>query len=259
MPSTDVSTLVTVSHGTRSQEGRAAVAALIDAVARAVPGIGVESSFIDVQVPKIDDVVRSMRPEDRAVVIPFLLSSGYQVHEDIVRAVDEAAPCPGSLTLARPLGPDDRLVSVLRERLVQVGATTRDRIVLAAAGSSDQRAIADCRETARRLGRLLGIPVTLGFLAASEPTVADAVRMASSEVSSIVRTARAGGSEIRAPRIIVSSYLLAPGYFYDLLRVSGADLITSPLLTPTGPVPAQLVELVVDRYRQGLLAVPERG
>lgn len=257
MPPSENPVLLAVSHGTSSREGRAAVSALVDAVARALPAVEVRPGYVDVQVPKAADLVESLEPGRRAVVVPLLLSAGYHVHVDLVRTIEEARADQPHIVLAPPLGPDDRLVQVLRERVVQAGGSGRDRIVLAAAGSSDPRAVADCRESARRLGRLLGVPVAIGFLAAAEPTVSDAVRIASAEVASIARTARAGGADPagRPPRIIVASYLLAPGYFYDLLRVSGADVISAPLTTPSGPVPTALVDLVVERYRQGVASL----
>jgi sirohydrochlorin ferrochelatase len=248
MPVSDHPNLLAVSRGTSSREGRVAMSALLEAVTRALPEVAVKSGFVDLQVPKLADLVGSVSPEQSAVLVPLLLSEGYEANAEIADTVEGASS--GNLMLARAIGPDDRLVTVLRERLVQVGATRRDRIVLAGLGSGDPKAVADCRDMARRLGRMLGVPVAVGFVAASEPTVSDAVRVASAEVASIVRTARAGGPGTRPPRVIVSSYVLTPGYYYDLLRVSGADIITPPLMTPTGPTPQALVDLVAERYHQ---------
>ena len=97
-------------------------------------------------------------------------------------------------------------------------------------GSSDERANEDCREVARLLAELLGRPVTVGFLAAAEPRLADAVKAANG-------------------RVIVGTYLLAPGYFHDLaVRTAGDAIVTRPLLDGDEPPPA-LIDLVVDRYR----------
>jgi hypothetical protein len=80
----------------------------------------------------------------------------------------------------------------------------------------------------------------VGFLSAARPPLAKAVTMA--------RQRRPG------VRVIVATYLLAPGYFADLaveLAVAaGADVVGSPLLDAAGPTPGELVDLVVQRYRQ---------
>ena len=55
-------------------------------------------------------------------------------------------------------------------------------------------------------------------------------------------------------RVVVSSYLLAPGYFLDLAAVSGAAVTSAPLLRPDAPPPAPLVELVLDRYSSAVLS-----
>ncbi|NKY40020.1 sirohydrochlorin chelatase, partial [Cellulomonas septica] len=44
-------------------------------------------------------------------------------------------------------------------------------------------------------------------------------------------------------RVVVASYLLAPGYFYDRVREAGADVVAAPL----APDP-RLADVVLDRY-----------
>ncbi len=58
--------------------------------------------------------------------------------------------------------------------------------------------------------------------------------------------ARAAGTG----RVIVVSYLLAPGYFLDRVLEAGADVVTDPVAGPAGadkPDP-RLVQVVLDRY-----------
>ena len=87
---------------------------------------------------------------------------------------------------------------------------------------------------ARRLSRRLERTVSVGFISAATPPLRHAISNA--------RAAHGAG------RVIVSTYLLAPGYFYDLASASGADVVTSPLLTADGPVPLELVDTVCERY-----------
>ena len=167
-----------------------------------------------------------------AVIVPLLLSAGYHVHVDLA----EAASTTGiDARVTGALGPDPRLVTVLLRRLSEAGVTFDDgdtRVVLAAAGSSDARATADCLTTGEALAAALGVPVTVGFVSAATPRLTDAVA-----------EARAQGG-----RVVVATYLLAPGYFADLVAASGADVVTAPLLRTDQDPPAELVELVSDRF-----------
>lgn len=227
--------LVAASHGTSSAEGRAAVAALVDAV-RAAAGVDAEvlDAFVDVQQPDVASVLDGL--EDRpAVIVPLLLSAGYHVHVDLADdARDRAAAVTGAL------GPDDRLVDVLVARLAEAGLRRDDRVVLAAAGSSDARAVVDCRDMGRRLAARLGRPVGVGFLSAARPTVADAV----------LRTR----ATHPVSRVVVATYLLAPGYFHDLAAAAGGDVTTAPLLRADAAPPDGLVDLVLDRYAEAALS-----
>jgi sirohydrochlorin ferrochelatase len=229
--------LVAASHGTSSPEGRAAVAALVAAVRAAAPGIAVADAFVDVQEPDVPAVLDALGAGHETVVVPLLLSAGYHVHVDLV---GELAGREGAPVLGAALGPDDRLVEVLVDRLAVVGLRGDDRVVLAAAGSSDLRAVADCRTVARLLSARLRRPVTIGFLSAARPSVDDAV-------------ARTKATH-PVSRVVVASYLLAPGCFHDLAGSAGAHLTTAPILRADAAPPPALVELVLDRYRGAALS-----
>jgi sirohydrochlorin ferrochelatase len=227
--------LVACAHGTRNPTGRRLVAELALAARALRPGLVTTAAFVDVQPPTVVDVVAGLSAAGRSVVVvPLLLSGGYHVHVDIAGAV---AGCEAAA--ARPLGPDPRLADVLRDRLVEAGADAGDpvtAVVLAAAGSSDPRAVADVEDTADLLQRQWAGPVTTGYGSAARPTVPAAVT-----------AARRGGAE----RVVVASYLLAPGHFHDKLADSGADAVTAPLL-PDGRIAAVLL----DRYDAARTAVP---
>ncbi len=191
------------------------------------------AAFVDVQPPTVVDVVAGLSASGQpAIVVPLLLSGGYHVHVDIAGAVANA---DGSVA-ARPLGPDPRLVAVLRDRLIEAGADPRDpltAVVVAAAGSSDPRSVADVEDTADLLQREWAGAVTTGYGSAAQPTVPDAVA-----------AARRGGAE----RVVVASYLLAPGHFHDKLSGSDADLVTAPLLPDD-----RIAAVLLDRYDAALV------
>ncbi|HEV7189110.1 MAG TPA: sirohydrochlorin chelatase [Blastococcus sp.] len=226
--------LVACAHGTRNPTGRRLIAELALTARRLRPGLETTAAFVDVQPPTVTDVVAGLSAAGRgAVVVPLLLSGGYHVHVDIAGAV---AGAEGTVA-ARPLGPDPRLVDVLRDRLTAAGADARDpltAVVLAAAGSSDARAVADVEDTAGLLQRSWAGAVTTGYGSAARPAVPDAVAVA-----------RRGGAE----RVVVAAYLLAPGHFHDKLAGAGADAVTAPLL-PDDRVAAVLL----DRYDAALEA-----
>jgi sirohydrochlorin ferrochelatase len=146
---------------------------------------------------------------------------------DIAAAVE-----PAGAAASGALGPDPRLVEILVDRLAAAGAGPGDTVVLAAAGSSDVRAAAAVEAVARQLRAAWPHgPVAVGYGSAARPSVPDAVA-----------AARAGG----ARRVVIASYLLAPGFFHDRLLAAGADVVTEPLAPDD-----RLTGVVVDRYEAG--------
>lgn len=231
------------SHGTRDPSGQRAVAALVAALRRELAReADVVDTWVDVQQPDLAQRTRESagRP---AVALPLLLSAGYHVYVDMARAV---AGNPRH-TVAAALGPDPRLATVLAARLEQAlarraepVATRGDSVLLAAAGSSEPAAVRDCEAVAGLLGQRLGIPVCAAYLSAASPSLPEAVRDAH----------RAGTG-----RVLVASYLLAPGFFHDRALAAGADVTAEPLLTAGSGVPPELVALAAERYRAAAVRV----
>ena len=220
--------LVACAHGTRNPTGRRLIGELALAARALRPGLRTTAAFVDVQPPTVVDVVAGLATtQTPAVVVPLLLSGGYHVHVDIAGAVSAHE----GAVAARPLGPDPRLAAVLTARLLAAGADPHDpgtAIVLAAAGSSDARSVADVEHTAAMLQADWAGPVTTGYGSAAQPAVPDAVT-----------AARAAG----AHRVLVAAYLLAPGHFHDKLQGAGADCVTAPLLPDE-----RIAAVLLDRY-----------
>lgn len=217
--------LVACSHGTNDVVGRAVVAGIVADLRRLRPALEVRAAFVDVQDPAVGGVVEQVTGEGcEAVVVPLLLSAGYHVHVDIAAAV---AGRPA--VVAGALGPDVRLVGCLVDRLRDAGARPGDAVVLAAAGSSDARAVeaVEVMRDALARGWPHG-PVVAAYGSAARPRVPDAVAQL-----------RADGAE----RVVVATYLLAPGWFHDQLRASGADVVTAPLAPDV-----RVLDVVLDRY-----------
>ncbi|WP_165065683.1 sirohydrochlorin chelatase [Marisediminicola senii] len=231
-PIPDPPALLAISHGTSLPTGQLAVSNLVDAVARETV-VRVEPGCVDVQMPDVPAVLSSLDDGQDAVIVPLLLSAGFHVHVDLV---NEAAAVDRDVTIARALGPDDRIVRVLARRLGQARLRRGDAVVLGCAGSTDARAVEDCFEMARRLSAMIHRQVEVGFISAARPRLPEAIATA--------RKANPGA------RVVVSTYLLAPGYFNDLAHGMGADAATDPLLVADHPAPPELVSVVLDRYAE---------
>jgi sirohydrochlorin ferrochelatase len=147
---------------------------------------------------------------------------------DIQQAVDRP-----SAVASRTLGPDTRLTGVLLGRLADAGATTDDVIVLGAAGSTDARARQSVDAAARMLGSAWGSPVPVGYVGGTGTSIDEIVR-------DVSRSGR---------RVVVASYLMAPGFFYDRLLGCGADVVTRPVLDGLDVDP-DMVSLVLDRFAE---------
>lgn len=220
-----------VAHGTRKADGVAMIADLADRVGRQL-GRRVHTAFVDVLGPTPAEVLTEL-PDGPAVVVPAFLASGYHVRVDVPAFV--TASGHPDVTVTDALGPSADIVRVVVDRLVESGWKQTDSVILAAAGTSDDRAKRDLRVTATLLSAAIGARVELAYAATGEPRVADAVA-----------TMRTKG----ARRVVVASYLLADGLFQDRLHQSGADVVTAPLVTHPG-----VARLIARRFRRARLPI----
>lgn len=218
--------LVATSHGTDVPAARSSITALVEAVREASPHLDVREAFVDVQEPAVGRVVDAI--DGLAVVVPLLLAPGFHVHVDIQQAVDRPSAVASST-----LGPDSRLTGILLGRLAKAGATRDDVVVLGAAGSTDARARQSVDAAARMLGAAWGSPVPVGYVGGTGTPIGEIVR-------DVARSGR---------RVVVASYLMAPGFFYDRLLTCGADLVTRPVLDGCDVDP-DMVSLVLDRFAE---------
>jgi sirohydrochlorin ferrochelatase len=246
--------LVAVAHGSRDPRAAATVAALLSVVRarasrRGLPGLDVRAGFLDHCAPSLPQVLGSVPAgAGPAVVVPLLLTAAYHSKADIPAQLAAAtAARPGlDVVSAGTLGPHPLLLTAMERRLREAGVLTGDAVaragtgvVLAAAGSSDPAANATIAELAARWARERGWRAVLpGYASAAGPRPADCVR-----------ALRDGGAE----RVVVATYLLAPGYFADKIRDAahgaGADAVSAAL----GDAP-EVADVVLDRYLAADLA-----
>lgn len=238
--------LLLCAHGSRSPTAQRATARITEQVGRLLPGTEVVETWVDVQTP--DVAQRCAELADRPVVIvPLLLAAGYHVRHDLELAVRGR---PHHVVVGA-LGPDPRLAALLARRLAEAaaevpragddgdaaaGEESQDPIVLIAAGSSDERAVADVRAQAQVLAGRLGRPVETGFVSAAQPSAPEAVEAVRK------RTGRP---------VTAASFLLAPGQFHDRAAAAGAERISAPLLAEDA-VAEEILQIVLQRWQEGL-------
>jgi sirohydrochlorin ferrochelatase len=219
--------IVLAAHGTRDPAGARVIEELASRVRARSRGVEVRVAYADVRAPDVTTVLASVL--DRSVVVvPAFLAAGYHVRVDIPAQV--AASGHSDVIIARSFGPAPELVDAMLERLTTAGYRAGDSVVLAAAGSSDTRALADVETAAHALAVRLGTPVRVGYAATASPTIADIVKQSSG-------------------RVAVASWLLAPGLFQRRVRDCGAQVVAGPIGTHPG-----VVDLVMRIYRAGCLS-----
>lgn len=215
-------TLLAVAHGSKNPAARDTVTGLARQVSRLAPGIDVRVAFLQHAEPTLTAALAAAGPD--VVIVPLLLSAGYHLTADIAAAARTAGA-----RVAGPLGPDPLLADALAARLAESGVPAGAPVVLAAAGSSDPRAVAATEQQALLLAGQRGAPVLAAYASAGRPTVPEAV------------------ASLRASTghpVAVAAHLLAPGSFHDQLRRAAAQWVTAPLGGH-----AAVAAVVLRRYR----------
>ncbi len=243
--------LVAIAHGSRDPRAGAAIAGLL-AVARAraaahgLAGLEVRGAFLGHSPPAPRQVLTALAGQGAAeravVVLPLLLTAAYHSGTDIPGLLAGAtAGLPGlQIRYGEPLGPHPGLVRALERRLAEAGQDPAEdpagtAVVLASAGSSHPAAnaaiarLASGWQATRRWQA-----VRPAYASAASPTPAEAV-------TDLLR----GG----ARRVVVATYLLAPGLFADRIArtslAAGAAAVSAPLGAAD-----EVADVLLDRYQE---------
>ncbi len=242
--------LVAVAHGSADPRAAAALGELAPLVARRaverglrVPGMRV--AYLGHAAPSVPQVMRTFGPDTQVTVLPLLLTAAYHSKTDLPRILARTGL---QVTYGEPLGPHPLLLPALERRLIEAEPTAlRARentgVVLAAAGSSDPAANATiARLAAGWQARAGWFAVRPAYASAAAPDPGTAVR----------DLLRAG-----ARRVLVASYLLAPGLFADRIRTAaqaaGAAATSAALCAgppAAGGASPELADVVLERYQE---------
>ena len=239
--------LVAVAHGSTDPRAAADIGELMElACARAaerglsVPDLRV--AYLGHAAPSVPQVMRAFGPGAPVTVLPLLLTAAYHSKTDIPRMLARSS-AGARVTYGEPLGPHPLLISALEGRLPQAALENPAEVavVLASAGSSDPEANAAVAQLAAQWQASGGwYAVHPAYASAAGPDPATAV-------ASLLRAG--------ARRVVVASYLLAPGVFADRIRdtslAAGAAAV-SPALGAS----AEVADVLLDRYQQA--AIRER-
>jgi sirohydrochlorin ferrochelatase len=280
--------LVAVAHGSADPRAAAAVTELMGVVrARAgrvgLGGLQVRAAYLGHALPSVPDVLEALsepesesitaaagpgpsgrpgrppepvRGERPVIVLPLLLTGAYHSDTDLPAVLSEAASRLPRLRIGYgdPLGPHPSLVGALQRRLAEAGTTGPPgeapraatdtsvgdtAVVLAAAGSSRPAANAAVAQVAAAWQSARGWrAVVPAYASAASPTPAQAV----------TALLRAGAS-----RVLVATYLLAPGRFADQVRESSLAAGAAAVSAPLGAAP-EVADVIIERYLQATAA-----
>ncbi len=239
---------VAVAHGSADPRAAAAIGELVPLVARraaerglSVPDLRV--AYLGHAAPSVPQVMSAFGPGAPVTVLPLLLTAAYHSKTDIPQVLARTGL---RVTYGVPLGPHPLLLRALERRLPEAAleSTRETGVVLAAAGSSDPAANATIARFAAQWQATTGwFAVRPAYASAADPAPAQAV----------AELLRAG-----ARRVMVATYLLAPGLFADRIReaslAAGAAAV-SPALLPWPPAAAggasvEVADVVLDRYEE---------
>jgi sirohydrochlorin ferrochelatase len=230
--------MVAVAHGSEDPRASATVAELAGLVRQRRPGLDLRTAFLGHAPPSLPQVLRTIGADHEVRVMPLLLTAAYHSKADIPRVLARV-PRP-QVSYGATLGPHPRQKSALERRLAQADPAAladpaRTAIVLAAAGSSDPEANATIAGMAEQWQARTGWrAVCPAYASAAGPTPAQAV-------TALLQTG--------ASRVVVATYLLAPGLFADRIRAASLAAGASAVSPALGAC-AEVADVLLDRFEE---------
>jgi sirohydrochlorin ferrochelatase len=236
-----VTTLVLTAHGSADPRSAANTRAVAGLLSRLRPGLDVRVAFLERNAPTLGDVLTELSATREAVVTPLLLADAYHARVDLPGQIARSGAARSGIEVrqADALGEDDRLVSVLRDRLAGLGVSRLDHtlgVLVVAIGSSDAAANARTAAVAAKLAVGTGwAAATTAFATRPEPSVAEAA------------------SQLRrrgARRLVIAPWFLAPGRLTDRVWAYARDA-GIPMAPPLG-AHRLVAATALDRFDQAV-------
>jgi len=238
-------TLVLTAHGSADPRSAAITHEIAHGIRLLRPWQAVRVAFCEQSTPNLRDVLADLHGP--AVVTPLLLASAYHARVDIPALIREAGireagirEAGSTAIRAETLGEDPRLLTVMRQRLAELGITARERgvgVLVVAVGSSHAAANARTATVAADLTR--GTSWSTATAYATGPH---------SGVGREIELLRRRG----ARRIVLAPWFIAPGVITDrvaaVAEAAGAEM-TAPLGSHRF-----VAETVLDRFDQAISA-----
>jgi len=237
--------LVAVAHGSQDPRASATVGELMAMVAerarrRGLGALDLRTAYLGHAPPSLPQVMSTIEAGRRVRVLPLLLTAAYHAKADIPRLLTRVASDFPRLQVCYgdTLGPHPRLLRALERRLAEEdpdGDRARTGVVLAAAGSSDPEANASIgRLAAQWQDRAGWLAVRPAYASAADPSPAAAVT---------------GLLQAGVPRVVVATYLLAPGLFADRIRTSSLAAGATAVSPALGAC-AEVADVLLDRFAE---------
>jgi sirohydrochlorin ferrochelatase len=241
--------LIAVAHGSTDPRAAATIGDLMAIAAeraaerarkRGVRPPVLRTAYLDHAAPSLPQVLSTIGPGADVIVLPLLLTAAYHSKTDIPRVLARSQVSQLRVSYGATLGPHPLLLRALERRLAEadpaaLDAPERTGVVLAAAGSSDPEAnAAIARLAAQWQARTGWLAVRPAHASAADPTPAAAV---------------AGLLRAGASRVVVASYLIAPGHFADRIRqtcMAASAAAVSPVLGAS----AEVADVLLHRYEE---------
>jgi sirohydrochlorin ferrochelatase len=241
--------LIAVAHGSSDPRAAATIRDLMATAAeraakrarkRGLSPPALRAAYLGHAAPSLPQVLGTIEPDADVTVLPLLLTAAYHSKTDIPRVLADRQVPRLRVSYGITLGPHPLLLRALECRLAEADpAAFEDReqtgVVLAAAGSSDPEANATITHLAARWRAAAGwFAVRPAYASAAEPSPAAAV-------AELLRTG--------AGRVVVASYLLAPGLFAD--RILQAGLAAgAAAVSPVLGASTEVADVLLDRYEE---------
>jgi sirohydrochlorin ferrochelatase len=255
MPERPDGSLVVVAHGSADPRAAAVITDLMAvagerAAARGLDLPDVRTAYLGHAAPSLPQVLGAIGRfgAARVTVLPLLLTAAYHSKTDIPRVLAREFPRL-QVSYGATLGPHPLLLSALERRLAEAdplgpagladpARRARTGVVLAAAGSTDPEANATIAGLAAQWQARGGWFAVRAAGAAADPAGAPA------PAEAVTGLLRAG-----AGRVLVATYLLAPGLFADRIRVSALAAGAAAVSPALGALP-EVAEVILDRYQE---------